>query len=243
MHYILSVLALATTVYSHGTITSPPPRQAGAALKAACGEQIFNNQKGDNEGNIQAELQIGASQKDYNATACNLSLCKGYKFEDNAANIQTFTPGQVLPMTIKIGAPHTGTANVSIVDAKANAILGNQLIYFADYASTAHTIPANNTQFSVTIPSDLGSKCAVAGDCVLQWWWNSPESKQTYESCVDFAMGGSGGAPAPSPPAAAPAPPARRYAAPAPLAAAPTINEAMIRRHARDFEVEAAIEE
>lgn len=74
----------------------------------------------------------------------------------------------------------------------------------------------------------------MAGDCVLQWWWDSPESKQTYESCVDFTMGGSGGAPAP---------PARRSAAPAPLAAAPTINEAMIRRHARDFEVEAAIEE
>jgi hypothetical protein len=39
MHYILLTVAFASTVYSHGIITSPPPRQAGQAMKAACGEQ------------------------------------------------------------------------------------------------------------------------------------------------------------------------------------------------------------
>jgi hypothetical protein len=28
------------------------------------------------------------------------------------------------------------------------------------------TLPANNTAIDVTIPTDLGSACAVAGDCV-----------------------------------------------------------------------------
>jgi hypothetical protein len=226
MQFVLLVLALASTVYSHGIITSPPPRMPGAAMKAACGEQgdfkhphiqnyhinhskVFDNQSSDNEGNIQGELQIAMQQKDHKPATCELSLCKGYQFADNSANIQTFTPGQVLPMTIKVGAPHTGTANVSIVDTKANAIIGDQLIFFSDYASTSHTIPANNTQFSVTIP-DLGSKCAVAGDCVLQWWWNAPEPKQTYESCVDFTMNGSG--------AASPAAPAGTSSASAPAA-------------------------
>jgi hypothetical protein len=70
-------------------------------------------------------------------------------------------------MTIKIGAPHTGEANVTIVDAKANAVIGSELIYFADYASNAHTIPANNTNFQITMPTNLGSKCATAGNYLI----------------------------------------------------------------------------
>jgi predicted carbohydrate-binding protein with CBM5 and CBM33 domain len=135
-------------------------------------------------------------------------------FEDNKANVQTFSPGQKIQMTIKIGAPHTGTANVSIVDTKANAVIGDQLIYFSDYASNSHPIPANNTNFEITMPTDLGGKCTQAGDCVIQWFWNAPEAKQTYESCVDFTMSGSGTASS-----AAPSIPARSVA-PASTAAA-----------------------
>jgi hypothetical protein len=193
---LLPAVLFATAAFGHGTIVNPPARAAGDAMKAACGEQVFNNQKSDNQGNVQGEIQIASSQKDYDPTKCNLFLCKGYQFPDNSANIQAFTPGQVVPMTIKIGAPHTGTANVSIVDTKANAVIGDQLIYFADYASNSHTIPANNTQFDITMPTDLGGKCAQAGDCVIQWFWDAPEAKQTYESCVDFTMSGGGAAPA-----------------------------------------------
>jgi hypothetical protein len=152
--------------------------------------QVFNNQKSDNQGNVQGEIQIAQNQKDYDPAACNLFLCKGYQFADNSANIQTFSPGQTIDMTIKIGAPHTGTANVSIVDTEANAVIGDQLIFFDDYASNSHPIPANNTQFSITMPEDLGGKCTEAGDCVIQWVWNAPDIKQTYESCVDFTVGG-----------------------------------------------------
>ncbi|KAF2415660.1 hypothetical protein EJ08DRAFT_135346 [Tothia fuscella] len=192
-HYSLTFFAviLANTVTGHGVITSPPARVVGDAMKAACGKQVFNNQKGDNQGNVQQILQVGQNQKDFNPATCNAFQCKGYQFADNMANVQTFTPGQKIDMTIKIGAPHTGTANVSIVDTKANVIIGEQLIYFPDYASNSHTIPANNTQFSITMPQDLGSKCAQAGDCVIQWFWDAPEAKQTYESCVDFMMGAS----------------------------------------------------
>ena len=43
----------------------------------------------------------------------------------------------------------------------------------------------------MTIPEDLGSKCSSAGDCVLQWYWFAESIDQTYESCVDFTVGGS----------------------------------------------------
>lgn len=79
------------------------------------------------------------------------------------------------------------------------------MISFASYADEAlATLPANNTNFDVTIPTDLGALCTVAGDCVgvfhpqakinadkckvLQWFWFGTGAKQTYESCVDFVV-------------------------------------------------------
>jgi hypothetical protein len=167
---------------------------------------VFNNQNSNVQGNVENILQVAASQKDYNAATCNVFLCKGYQFADNSANIQTFTPGQTVDMKIEISAPHTGVANVSVVSTKTNAMISPALISFSDYASNAHTIPANNTAFSITMPTNLGSQCANAGDCVVQWFWNAPDIKQTYESCIDFTMGGSGAGtpPANAPPASSP---------------------------------------
>ena len=68
---------------------------------------------------------------------------------------------------VYIRIPHEGTANVSIVDTKMNQVVGEPLIYFDRYADNALAVlPANNTNFAVTIPGDLGGKCTVAGDCV-----------------------------------------------------------------------------
>ncbi len=140
-------------------------------------------------GNIQGELQIAAGQSDFDAAACDVWLCKGYQFADNAGGVQTFAPGQVVPMEIEIRAPHTGTANVSVVRTSTNAVLGGgPLVSFDDYASTAHSIPAGQTSFDVTIPADLGGECAAPGDCVLQWYWDARSIDQTYESCVDFVV-------------------------------------------------------
>ncbi|KAF2665368.1 hypothetical protein BT63DRAFT_463633 [Microthyrium microscopicum] len=184
-----AVLAVVPFVRGHGTVTDPPARAPGTAFKAACGEQVFNNQKGDNKGNVQGELQIAMNQKDYNAAQCNLFMCKGFMFQDNMANVQTYTANQVVPIKVAITAPHTGTANVSIVDTKSNAVIGQPLISFNDYASNAHAIPANNTAFSITMP-DVSSQCGTAGNCVVQWFWNAQDAKQTYEACIDFTMGG-----------------------------------------------------
>lgn len=211
--------ALATQVAGHGYLTSPKPRQPGSALQAACGAQVFNMWSSDINGNVQTALQTASNQNDYDAAACNIWQCKGMKFEDNTANVQTYTAGQKVPITFNVAAPHTGVANMSIVDTKTNAIIGSPLITFTDYASTATGVSADEKNFDVTIPTDLGSKCATAGDCVLQFWWDARSIDQTYESCIDFTVGGSGSGSGDS--SSAPASSAPASSAPAATATTP----------------------
>lgn len=189
------VSALAGQVMGHGLVTSPPIRQPGDAFKANCGEQMYYNVESDAAGNIQQLNQLKAAS--FSASSCNLNLCKGLQFADvNTANIQSWTAGQVVPIKVDIRAPHTGTANVSIIDTASNTMIGSPLKVFSVYASTSSPITADQTSFNVTIP-DLGSQCTTAGACVLQWWWDARSIDQTYESCVDFTQSGSGsGAPA-----------------------------------------------
>ncbi|KUJ21369.1 uncharacterized protein LY89DRAFT_681896 [Mollisia scopiformis] len=196
MQYTSTILAtsaaLITSVSAHGFLTSPQPRMPGSAMEAACGTQVYDNQASDNYGNIQGELQVAASQTDYNAAECDIWLCKGYKYADNTDNVQSWTAGQVVDMTFDIRAPHTGYANVSIVNTATNTIIGDMLLYYSDFADNAKTIPANETSFSITVPNDLGDTCSTAGACVLQHYWNAESIDQTYESCIDFTVGGSG---------------------------------------------------
>lgn len=183
----LLTLAFATLSAGHGIVKNPPSRSAGAAMKAVCGEQVTNNLQSNEYGDIQQLSQIGASQKDFDAATCHVSLCKGQQFDDNSANVQTFTPGQVVPITVDIQAKHTGTCNVSVVDTATKKMISNELAFFPVYASTSTDLPKNNTQFNITMP-DVSSQCGTAGACVVQWWWDSRESDQTYMSCIDFTM-------------------------------------------------------
>ncbi|KAK2595700.1 hypothetical protein N8I77_013725 [Diaporthe amygdali] len=181
-------------VSAHGRVTSPTPRPLGDAMKAACGDQVWNMQSSDNNGNIQTMAQIGTSQSDFDATKCHLWQCRGYQFDDaTTASIQTFTAGQKVPFVVDIAAPHTGVANVSVIDLAANSVIGDALISWDDYASTATGVTADDENFSVTIPSDLPSTCATKGGCALQWWWDARSIDQTYMSCVDFVVGDASG--------------------------------------------------
>ncbi|GKT83694.1 chitin binding protein [Colletotrichum tofieldiae] len=87
--------------------------------------------------------------------------------------------------------PHEGPMNVSIVDTATNKAIGEPLIVFDSYADEKLAqLPANNTNFDITMPSALpAGACAQAGQCVVQWFWFGTSAKQTYESCVDFVMG------------------------------------------------------
>jgi hypothetical protein len=187
---VLAFASMISMVNAHGFVTSPQARMPGSAMAAACGNQVQVNQESDNYGNIQGELQVASSQSDYNAAECAIWLCKGYKFADNKDNVQSYTAGQKVDFEVDIRAPHTGVANVSVVDTSSNSVIGQPLISWDVYASTATGVTSDETSFSVTIPDDLGSQCGTAGDCVLQWYWYAESIDQTYESCVDFTLGG-----------------------------------------------------
>jgi hypothetical protein len=197
------ILAFLPLVAAHGFIKSPAPRQPGTAYKAACGEQPFYQQSSDINGNVQGIKQVVG--QNFDAADCNLWLCKGFQFDDNKDNVQSYKLGEKIPFEINIAAPHTGYANVSVVKTSSDTMIGEPLIEFENYAANAG-LASNNTAFSVTLPESLGGECTKAGDCVLQWFWDAPDIDQTYESCVDFTVGGgSGSAPAPAPSASAPA--------------------------------------
>lgn len=184
-----AALTLIPLVAAHGFVRSPPPRKPGDAFKAACGEQPFYQQSADINGNVQGIFQVVGTGAD--PAKCNLWLCKGFQQEDNADNVQTYSLGQEIDFDVNIAAPHTGYANVSVVKTSSNTVIGEPLIEFSNYASNAG-LDANNTAFSVTLPDSLGGDCTTAGDCVLQWFWDAPDIDQTYESCIDFVVGGSG---------------------------------------------------
>lgn len=119
---------------------------------------------------------------------CNIFLCKGAQFSDNEANVQTFAAGDVVNFEAQLPIPHEGPANVSIIDTVTNTVVGQPLIEFDSYADeNLAQLPANNTNFSVTMP-DLAGQCAQPGECTMQWFWFGTNAQQTYENCVDFVM-------------------------------------------------------
>jgi predicted carbohydrate-binding protein with CBM5 and CBM33 domain len=191
----IALAGFASSVAAHGFIKSPTPRQPGEGLKAACGDQVFNQQSSDKFGNVQGSMQnLQGAHPD-----CRIWQCKGVPFED-AGEIFDYTPGQKIPMEIEIRAPHDGVANVSIVKVSSDTIVGQPLISFDKYALTSESMSSHPewTKFDITMP-DVSAECAKAGDCVIQWWWDAASINQSYESCIDFKMGGGSGS-APSTP-------------------------------------------
>lgn len=137
-----------------------------------------------------------ATKKTHNSLKGQLDLCRGAVFDDNVAQVQQFALGQTVNFNAILPIPHEGPANVSIVKTATNQVLGEPLLVFDSYADeNLATLPANNTDFDVTIPTTLAATdCTVAGECVLQWFWFGTAAQQTYESCVDFVIAPAGGA-------------------------------------------------
>lgn len=185
---LTALTSLLPPVYGHGFVTNAAARMPGPAMMAACGDQVTMNQTLDRYNSIQSELQNAFGQFDYSPARCDVWLCKGYKFADNKDNVYSYSAGQTVDFTVDIRALHTGVANVSVVDTASNAVIGSPLRYWSVYASALTGVTSDETDFSVTIPEDLGGRCSRAGDCVLQWYWYAQSDDQTFESCVDFTV-------------------------------------------------------
>ncbi|CAG8961357.1 hypothetical protein HYFRA_00013818 [Hymenoscyphus fraxineus] len=189
---LATLLALTSTVLSHGIITSPTPRSPGPASLQACGPTVTNNIKGDPTSHVEDLPEAAAKDKLYQGPqACNLWLCRGLQAADNIKNVQSWKVGQKVTIRVALRIKHVGVANVSLVDTRTNGFVGGGgmlVVWERGYADEAVTpTPKNQTTFDVTIP-DLGGACKVAGECVLQWWWYGTKARQTYESCVDFTI-------------------------------------------------------
>jgi hypothetical protein len=188
---LLVSAVLVTTAMAHGSISSPTPRQPGPAMAAACGMPAVQAVLSDPTTPLE-DVDVSAA-----TPQCRLDLCRGAVFEDNnAKNVLSLTPGQVVRMTAVIPIPHEGPMNVSIIDTATNRAVAPPLISFASYADERLAVlPANNTDFSVRMPKNLAAgQCTVPGQCTMQWFWFGTGAKQTYESCVDFVMAPAGGA-------------------------------------------------
>ena len=184
-----AIAGFASSVAAHGFISDPAPRMPGDGLKAACGDQVYNTQSSDHYGNVQGALQnLQGDHPD-----CRMWQCKGVPFSD-AGEIFEYTAGQKIPMKVEIRAPHDGVANVSIVNIATDKVVGEPLISWDEYALTSSPMSEHPdwTSFDITMP-DVSSECANKGDCVIQWFWDAPSIDQTYESCIDFTMGGGSG--------------------------------------------------
>ena len=129
MHLTTTALLalLPTTIHSHGLITSPPSRSIGPALLSTCGPKVSQDIRLDNTSHVEGLPELAAKSPDYHAASCNLWLCKGLQFADNANRTQTWHAGQVVPIKVWLRIPHEGSANVSIVDTKVNVVVGNML--------------------------------------------------------------------------------------------------------------------
>ncbi|KAK3321308.1 hypothetical protein B0T19DRAFT_466656 [Cercophora scortea] len=191
MHFSLTTLlglaGLAAQASAHGLVQKPAARQPGDATAAACGKTMQQFYKADNTSYPEALLRSNPSglKDGYDAKKCNLWLCKGYQFADNAARVQKYKTGDVVDFEVWIRIPHRGFANVSVVDTTTNTVIGAPLIAWAENYAAVTKPPADQTKFSVKIP-ELGAKCVEAGVCALQWYWFG--QGQTYESCVDFTV-------------------------------------------------------
>ncbi|CAG8973150.1 hypothetical protein HYALB_00008681 [Hymenoscyphus albidus] len=185
------MLGLATSVSAHGLLTAPPSRAVGPAMIENCGPSVAALVTADPTSHVEDMPEASVKEPKFKADKCNLFLCKGLQFDDNKSQVQNFTAGQKVNMKASIPIPHEGPMNVSVIKTSTNKAIGSPLIEFKSYADESlPALPANNTDFDVTIPTTLGADCTVPGDCVLQWFWFGNDAKQTYESCVDFVVAG-----------------------------------------------------
>lgn len=194
---VLGLAGLVAHASGHGLVRKPPTRAAGAATEAACGKTMATFYRAD--GTSYPEALFRANPRGltdgYDAKKCNLFLCKGFQFADNAAEgVQKYKAGDVIDYEVYIRIAHVGNANVSVVDTTTNTVIGAPLKLWASGYAASTSPPTDQVKFSVTMP-ELGGKCTQPGVCALQWHWFG--QGQTYQSCTDFVVPAAVAAPAP----------------------------------------------
>ncbi|ETI41792.1 hypothetical protein F442_12891 [Phytophthora nicotianae P10297] len=229
---IVSLAATAALLFAgvegHGQMTFPTNRQMSEKFHKDSGALI----------NIGLnELQIapieGLSQHkqvDFppSPTFNLLNGCRGTVYE-KGSNVTTLPPGEDFDVKWTIQAPHPGFMKLSILKPSKDS---KGVITYKSYKTLLNIEPfaENGGDGSTTakMPADVKG-CEKPGNCVLQFYWHSDIAKQTYPTCADIIVPGSGAGTSttPSAPAAetpeapTPATPAPKPTTPKPTTAAP----------------------
>ncbi|KAH8897690.1 hypothetical protein GQ53DRAFT_637985 [Thozetella sp. PMI_491] len=172
------LLAAAIQVRGHARIDDPTPRGASAHYKYCCYPKLSIDPTGPIENAVQY------ADADYN---CNAYLCRGYQYGDNKDNVIDVKAGDTLHFHINLVASHKpGYANMSVVDTAANTVITALKTWDHWPDVTDGSTFEEKTQFNITVPEGLESRCDQGGKCVMQWFWYAISNVQTYESCHDF---------------------------------------------------------
>ncbi|KAG6618799.1 Chitin-binding protein [Phytophthora cinnamomi] len=126
------------------------------------------------------------------ATFNIMNGCRGTVYETNNT-VTTLTAGTPFDVEWVIQAPHPGTMVLSVVkpstDTSGTITYKSvaKLLTIDPFAESSN----ENTSTTATIPSSV-TGCGSAGDCALQFYWHSDLANQTYPTCADIVVSGSG---------------------------------------------------
>jgi hypothetical protein len=182
---------LMSTADAHGQMLTPAYRHITAKYRKDGGTL---SQAGDQELQYSpTELLSQRKQKDFPeaATFDVLNGCRGTVYEEGN-NVTTLAPGADFDVKWIIQAPHPGTMKLSIVKPSTDSA---GKIMYKNYKTLLTVDPfANNGgegSTTATMPSGV-TGCEAAGDCALQFYWHSDIANQTYPTCADIIVSGSG---------------------------------------------------
>ncbi|KAG2774022.1 hypothetical protein PC129_g15856 [Phytophthora cactorum] len=187
-----TAIMLANTVDAHGQMLVPSYRPITAKYREDC---LFGLKgAGDDElqwAPIENLSQRGQADQPVAATFNIYNGCRGlvYESENNVTEIEA---GKEFDVKYYIQATHPGYMELSIVKPSTDATgkitynRDTQIEYFSDFANTAGTFSV-----TATIPTNV-TGCENAGDCALQFYWHSDIANQTYPTCADITIPGSG---------------------------------------------------
>ncbi|POM78487.1 Chitin-binding protein [Phytophthora palmivora] len=187
-----AAILLVNTVDAHGQMLVPSYRPITAKYRADCLYGLKG--AGDDElqwAPIENLSQRGQADQPAAATFNMYNGCRGlvYESENNVTEIEA---GKEFDVQYYIQAPHPGYMKLSIVKPSTDStgkITYNpdtQIEYFSDFANSAGTFTV-----TATIPTNV-TGCENAGDCALQFLWHSDIANQTYPTCADITIPGSG---------------------------------------------------
>ncbi|EEY58929.1 uncharacterized protein PITG_11938 [Phytophthora infestans T30-4] len=174
-------------------MTKPTPRPISQQYRADSG---VLGEAGEQELQYApVELLSSRAQSDRPAAATFniLNGCRGSVFEANNT-VTDLAAGTPFDVEWVIQAPHPGTMVLSIVKPSADS---TGTVTYVPVANLLTIDPfaensSGKTSTTATIPTSV-TWCRSPGDCALQFYWHSDLASQTYPTCADILVRGSGG--------------------------------------------------